>query len=175
MKLLFKLFGILLVTALVTGGFLLWQQYDSFLKTPITVTPDNALFEIKPGSNIRQVSDQLQAKGIMPHGLLFFAYARLTDTANQLKAGEYQLEPGMKPDDVLRKFITGQVMQYQLGIIEGKTFKDILADVRKSPLIEQTLSAEDYQAMMPKLGAAAGMHARRLVLTRYLQFPAQNH
>jgi UPF0755 protein len=171
MKLLFKLLSLLFITAVATIGFLLWYQYDQFRETPVTITPDNALFEIKPGSNIRQVADQLQAKKIIPHGLLFFAHARLTGKANQIKAGEYQLEPGMKPDDVLKKFTSGQVLQYQLGIIEGKTFKDILADIRKHPRIEQTLSEADYPSLMQKLGATTGMQAEGWFLPDTYNFP----
>lgn len=171
MKLLFKLLSLLFITAVATVGFLLWYQYDQFRETPVTIMPDNALFEIKPGSNIRQVADQLQAKKIIPHGLLFFAHARFTGKANQIKAGEYQLEPGMKPDDVLKKFTSGQVLQYQLGIIEGKTFKEILADIRKHPRIEQTLSEVDYPTLMQKLGAATGMQAEGWFLPDTYNFP----
>lgn len=157
MKLLFKLISLLTITAIATVGFLAWYQYQHFQETPIAITPDNALFEIKPGSNIRQVAKQLAEKKLIEHELLFFAHARITGKATQIKAGEYQLEPGMTPDDVLQKFVSGQVLQYQLTILEGKTFKDILADIRKHPNIEQTLGDADEQAIMRQLGAPEGM------------------
>lgn len=173
MRLIFKLLGLLLVTMLVTGGFLAWQQYDSFLQTPLHVTPENAVLEVKPGSNIRQVAEQLEAKQLIPYGLLFFAHARLTDAASRLKAGEYQLEPGMKPDDLLRKITSGQVLQYQLGLIEGNTFKQLVADIRKHPNIRQTLSDADYQDIMPKLGAGTGMKAEGWFFPDTYHFPRQ--
>lgn len=171
MKLIFKILGLLFVTAVVTVGFLLWYQYDSFLSTPITVTEENTRFEIQPGSSIRKVANQLETRGIIPHGLLFFAHARLTDTAHKLKAGEYKLEPGMKPDDLLKKFVSGQVLQYQLGIIEGKMYKDIIAEVRKHPQIEQTLSDEDYKTIMQKLGAPQGMQPEGWFFPDTYHFP----
>lgn len=171
MKLIFKLLGFLLVTAVVTVSFLLWQQYDEFLRTPVNVTADNAVFEVKPGSNIRQVASQLQANKLISHDLLFFAHARLSDAANKLKAGEYQLEAGMKPDDVLKKITSGQVLQYQLGIIEGKTFKDILADMRKHPNIQPTLSEADYQNLMQTLGAGQGMQPEGWFFPDTYNFP----
>ncbi|MGB3917323.1 endolytic transglycosylase MltG [Thiothrix litoralis] len=171
MKLLFKLFSILFLTAVIIIGFMLWYQYNTFLKTPLTVTPEHATFEIKPGSNIRQVSNQLEAKNIIPYGLLFFAHARLQGKAGQIKAGEYQLETGMKPDDLLKKFIAGQVIQYQMSIIEGKRFTDIVADIRKDPTIETTLSDADLQAIMSKLGAAAGMQPEGWFFPDTYHFP----
>ncbi|MEB4590352.1 endolytic transglycosylase MltG [Candidatus Thiothrix sp. Deng01] len=157
MKLIFKLLGLLLATLLITAGFLLWYQYDSFLNAPVNVNGENAIFEIKPGSSIRTVATQLEAKGIIAHSELFFAHARLVDSAHKLKAGEYKLEPGMKPDDLLKKFVSGQVLQYQLGIIDGQTFKDIAASIRKQPQIVQTLTEDDYKSIMQKLGAPAGV------------------
>jgi UPF0755 protein len=171
MKRIFKLLGWLLATACVTGGFLLWYQYNTFLQTPVTVTAENGIFEVKPGSNIRQVADQLQAKGIVEYGLLFFIHARISDQAHKLKAGEYKLETGMKPDDVLKKLISGQTLQYPLGIIEGKTFKDIIASIRNHPYLQQTLSDEDYPNIMQKLGASAGMQAEGWFLPDTYNFP----
>ncbi|OQX14772.1 MAG: aminodeoxychorismate lyase [Thiothrix lacustris] len=157
MKLLFKLISLLMITVVATAGFLLWYQYQHFQETPLAVTPENALFEIKPGSNIRQVAKQLAEKKLIEHELLFFAHARITGVAAQLKAGEYQLESGMLPDAALQKFTSGQVLQYQLTILEGKTFKDILADIRKHPNLEQTLGDADAQTIMRQLGAPEGM------------------
>lgn len=157
MKLIFKFLGLLIVTGIVTVGFLLWYQYDDFLKTPITVTPETEIFEVKPGSNIRQVADELEAKGIVKHGLLFLIHARAKDVAHKIKAGEYKLDTSMTPDDVLRKIISGQTLQYQLGIIEGRTFKEIVNSIRNHPQIEQTLTPEDYDNIMQKLGAPTGM------------------
>lgn len=173
MKVIFKLLGFLLVTAIVTTGFLLWYQYDTFLDTPVAVTPATEVFEIKPGSNIRQVASQLEEKGIVQHGFLFLAHARITDVAHKLKAGEYKIDSGMKPDDLLAKFVSGQTLQYQLGIVEGKTFKDILNAIRAHPQIEQTLSEDDYRNLMPKLGQAAGMQAEGWFFPDTYNFPSK--
>lgn len=155
MKLIVKLGSLLLVTAAASAGFVSWYQYDAFLDTPVTVTTANEIVEIKAGSNIRQVVDQLQINGVIQHNLLFFGHARWTGMADKLKAGEYKLEQGMKPDDVLKKFVSGQTLQYQQKILEGKTFKDIMTDVRGNALLQQTLTAADYAQIMQKLGATA--------------------
>lgn len=157
MKLVFKLLGFLLATGVVTAGFLFWYQYTTFLETPVTVTAANEIFEVKAGSNARQVAGQLQAQGVVQHSLLFLVHARITEMSDKLKAGEYKLEAGMKPEDVLKKLVSGQTLQYQLGIIDGKTFKDIFASVRSHPTLVQTLTDADYANIMPKLGAQAGM------------------
>lgn len=157
MKRLFKLISLLSVGAVITVGLVAWYQYRYFQETPIAVTPENGLFEITPGSNIRQVAKQLVSQKLIEHELFFLVHARLTGQASQIKAGEYQLEVGMLPDEVLQKFVSGQVVQYPFTILEGKTFKDILADIRKHPNLKQTLGDADGQAIMRQLGAPDGM------------------
>ncbi len=170
MKLLAKLFSVLFILVGVSAGFL-WYQYDQFQQTVVNVTPETAHFEIKPGSTIRQVANQLEANKLLPYGLLFVIHARLEGKADQIKAGEYQLETGMKPADLLKKFTSGQVLQYQLGIIEGKRFKDIIADMRKHPNVEQTLSDAEVQNIMPKLGTAIGMQPEGWFFPDRYNFP----
>jgi UPF0755 protein len=157
MKVLFKLLGFLIPTVLATAGLLVWHQYNQFLQTPVHVIPANEVLEIKPGSNARQIAGKLQTSGVLDNGLLFLLHARIEGKADKLKAGEYKLEAGMKPDDVLQKFVSGQTLQYQLTIIDGKTFKDIAASIRSHPTLVKTLTDADYANLMPKLGAEGGM------------------
>ena len=156
MKRILTILAMSTLVAVATVGFLAWYQYDNFLKKAVSITEQNAIFEVKTGSNIRQVSDQLEAKGIIENSWFFFALARLTDQADKLKAGEYQLEIGMKPEDVLQRLISGQTLQYQLTIIDGKTFKDIRESVKNHPTLVKTLADADYSNIMQKLGGAVG-------------------
>ncbi|MFI0399182.1 MAG: endolytic transglycosylase MltG [Thiolinea sp.] len=140
-----------------------YQQYQSFLQQSINLTAHQpATFEVKAGSNIRQVTQQLIAADLLPKSnlipaeYLFLAHARLTEQASKLKAGEYALEVGMKPTDLLARLASGKTLQYQLGIIEGHTFKEIAKAVQANPNIKQTLTAADYNNLMPKLGGAIG-------------------
>ena len=171
MKLLLKLLGFLLITSVITVGFLLWYQYDVFLKTPAPITESNAIIEVKPGSNIRQVADQLQKNGVIEHSLLFFAHARISGLADKLKAGEYKLEAGMLPDDILKRLVSGQTLQYSLSLIEGKTFKDLQALIRKHPTLQQTLTDADFAVVMEKLGAPVGTHPEGWFLPDTYHFP----
>ena len=152
-----KLTSAILFVAVAGASFGVWYQYQTFLETPANITADNAIIDIKPGSNIRQIATQLETNGIIQQDLWFFVHARLQDQAHKLKAGEYKLESGMKPDDILKKLISGQTIQYQLTVLEGKTFKDIVSNVKTSGLLQQTLNDTDYSQIMSKLGAPAGM------------------
>lgn len=160
MRLIYKLLSLIILMGTITLGFLVWYQYDRFLGSPLNISAENSLVEIKKGSNFKQLTKQLREQNILQtdsEALLLRVHARLTETAAKIKAGEYQLEDGMKPDDMLQKFVSGQVLQYQMSIIDGETFKEIIADIKRHPQLEQTLTDDDYADIMQKLGAPADM------------------
>ncbi|MFN3785624.1 MAG: endolytic transglycosylase MltG, partial [Thiothrix sp.] len=171
MKKLFKWFGVLVLLALLASAWFGWQYYRAFLRTPLNVTADNAVFEVKGGATIRQVARQLQENRLIRHGVLFIVHARLTGTATKLKAGEYQLEAGMKPDDLLQKLVSGQVLQYSLTLVEGKTFKEFLQQIRQHPQLVQTLTDADMPTLMATLGGEAGMSPEGWFLPVTYHFP----
>ena len=118
------------------GGYLLWQQYDSFLKQPLQTVEGGTVFEIKPGSNIRKVAKQLVSDGLLSSfkpvsaDWLFVAHARITEKASKIKAGEYALPVGILPDQLLELFVSGKTLQYQIGFVEGRSFKEIAKIVK---------------------------------------------
>jgi UPF0755 protein len=177
MRFLAKIVLFLLVIVIVAVG-IAYQQYQSFTQQSININSNQAVtFLVKPGSNIRQVTQQLLDANILPQNTLlpaeylFLAQAKLSDQASKLKAGEYALEPGMNTADLLARLASGKTLQYQLGIIEGHTFSDIIKDVQANPNIKQTLTADDYQAIMPKLGGAIGESAEGWFYPDTYNFP----
>ncbi len=56
------------------------------------------------------------------HPRLLVAYARLTGADARVRAGEYRIEPGTTPRELLRQFAAGAVMQHAVTIVEGWTF-----------------------------------------------------
>lgn len=173
MKRIFKwLISVVLVSLMLGGGWL-WYQYNQFLQTPLPVTEQNAVFTVQSGSNIRQVAGQLNAKGIIAQPWWFVAYARLSQQADKLKAGEYQLETGMTPATLLAKLVSGQSIQYPLTIVEGKTFKDILASIRNHPTLRQTLASARPADMMQQLGATGEAQPEGWFMPDTYHFPRE--
>ncbi|MFZ1344348.1 endolytic transglycosylase MltG [Thiothrix eikelboomii] len=165
-----------LLIGIVSGVF--YQQYQSFIQQTLPIAADQAVhFEVKPGSHIRQVTQQLVEADLLPKttllpaDYLFLAQARFSKQANKLKAGEYVLEAGMTPADLLTRLASGKTLQYQLGIIEGHTFKELVKAIQEHPHIKQTLSAEDYKNIMPKLGGALGESAEGWFYPDTYNFP----
>lgn len=177
MRFVLKIVLFLIVIVGIAAGFA-YQQYQAFTQQRLTIMANQPVsFEVKAGSTIRQVTQQLIQADLLPKNTLipaeylFLAQARLTDKASKLKAGEYPLEPKMTTGDLLTRFASGKTLQYQLGIIEGHTFKELVNTIQAHPNIKQTLSAQDYQDLMPKLGGATGESAEGWFYPDTYNFP----
>ncbi|HPQ95109.1 MAG: endolytic transglycosylase MltG [Thiothrix sp.] len=178
MKTVIKWSGLLVLLALLGGGYFLYQRYQSFLAVPVMLTDAQLVFEVKPGANIRQVARQLVAEQVLPPSSgplrtewLLELHARRLGLAGKLKAGEYELGPGMLPESVLRRLSSGKTLQYGISFIEGRTFRDYVTVVKDTPSVVQTLSDADYADLMQVLGAPTGMLPEGWFLADTYHFP----
>ena len=83
---------------------------------------------------------------------LFILLAKVKDVETRVRAGEYQIEAGMTADELLEKFIQGSAIQYSLTVIEGWSFRQMLAAIAEDPVIEHTLEGKDNQEIMALIG-----------------------
>lgn len=127
--------------ALAVSLIVAWQSWRSYLATPINVNA-STVFEIEPGSSLAGVARELQQLGWInrPQWLVWLARSR-GDTA-RIRAGEYRVEAGLTPPQLLDLFVGGEVVQHSFTIIEGTTFRDIRSSLRNHPVVVQTLEPE---------------------------------
>jgi UPF0755 protein len=128
-------------------------QYRSFLNTPIVTDTDGVDFEITSGSSFRTVSDELQTLGLISNSRMFRIYARWSDQAAAIQAGEYLIVQGTTPVDLLQQFTSGAVQLYSFTIIEGWNQWDLLRALHDDPNIDASLTDEDWPAFLEDLGA----------------------
>lgn len=143
------LIGVLL---LVLAGGWLGVGYRSFVATPLTVAEEGALFEVRPGASLTAVARQLENSGYIDSARRFVWMARLSGTAHQLRAGEYRIEQGTTPPQLLQAMVEGRVQHYALTLVEGWNFRQVLDAVRGSPHLQHTLAELDDAALMERLG-----------------------
>lgn len=130
----------------------LWWDVQSFLGAPMDVPPEGARIEVAQGSHLTRVARQLAERGIIGHPQYLRWYARLTNQADRIHIGEYELKPGMTPRDFLRQLVEGKVIQYSLTIVEGWSFAQMLEAVRAHPSLIHQLEGLDTQGVMQKIG-----------------------
>ncbi|HHH36011.1 MAG TPA: endolytic transglycosylase MltG [Gammaproteobacteria bacterium] len=145
-----KLLGIIVIGASFTGGWLLMDLQDS-VRTPLQLDAPVRL-QVAPGDTLTAVARALHRQGILAHPRYLIWYARWEGAADRIQAGEYALQPGMTPAQLLQRLRAGEVVQYPLTIPEGWTFRQMLQALEKSEILRHTLAGMDDAAIMVRLG-----------------------
>ncbi len=151
-NLIFRLLAAGIVSAaLVIGAF--WIDYRDYLSSPLPL-PDEAplIFEIKAGSSLKRVVDDLAEQAVIEKPRYILLNARLTGKGTQIHTGEYRLEPGMQVRDFLDMLYQGKVIQYSLTLIEGWNFRQMMTTIHTTPHLEQTTLGFSDKEIMQAIG-----------------------
>lgn len=130
-------YSILLVACLLLIGLIfLWKN---FVTTPLIEGKSDIIY-VAPGSSIYSVSQNLQAKGVLRYPKLFILLAKLQGKDKKLKAGEYKIDPGITPNQLLTKFVEGKVILRHFTIVEGWTLRQVFTSINSNRFLSHTLS-----------------------------------
>ena len=83
------------------------------------------MLEIPPGTSAPAIANLLVARGVLAHRWPFLARYWMGRHHRRLKAGEYLFDRPLRPLDVYRKLIAGDVYLYSVVIPEGSDRFDI--------------------------------------------------
>ena len=163
-----KLLGLFIIAASFAAGWLL-MDVQGYVQSPLPLRQPLRL-QVAPGDNLTAVARALHEQGILTHPRYLLWYARWEGEADRIQAGEYALQPGMTPAQLLERLVKGEVAQYSLTIPEGWTFHQMLAALEASEVLRHTLTGLDDAAIMARLGHAGEHPEGRFYPDTYL-FP----
>jgi UPF0755 protein len=161
------LLGLVLLSLLAAAGAEIWLNLRS-LDEPLPVAAP-LTFKVPAGSRLAQVTGTLAARGVLARPRALVWYARWKGIASAIKAGEYEIQPGVTPRDLLDKLVTGQVLLHSLTIVDGWRVQDLLAAMRRNPDVLATLPATSVD-VMERLGLP-GVNAEGQFLPETYRFP----
>lgn len=122
------------------------------LYSSIPALSESTIFKISAGSSLSLVVDELNLSGVIQHPQLFKLLALWRGVDDQIKVGEYSLQPGLTPAALLRKMVEGDTIQYRLTLVEGWTFKQALEAIWRSEKIEVQLQSSSDSELSALLG-----------------------
>ena len=108
-------------------------------------------FKVTPGASFSRVAAELAAQGVVANPRAWIVFARIQGLAPAVKAGEYEIQPGTTPRELLTKMVNGQVLLHSFTIVDGWRVQDMLGALRRNPDITVTLSGTAPD-LMDKLG-----------------------
>lgn len=114
-------------------------------------------FLIHRGMSVTQIADSLQHRAFIRNRNHFLLAAKITGWGNQLKAGKYEITPGMTHLELLRLFRSGKVVQVRVTLPEGKTSEDYAEILQRALQIDKAefLALVEDSNFARKLGVNA--------------------
>ncbi|WP_188036479.1 endolytic transglycosylase MltG [Pseudomonas sp. EZ-C24] len=147
-------FLLLLEIGLILAGLALgWSAWKvhSALEQPLHVEQERML-EVPNGTTPNRMFYRMQTDGLLDDAVWLRLYWRFNMAGTPLHTGEYRLTPGMTVNQLFDAWRRGDVVQYNLTLVEGWTFRQVRAAVVKHEKITQTLDGLSDAEVMDKLG-----------------------
>jgi UPF0755 protein len=106
-----------------------------------------SLFTVQKGTSFYELTKRLVANGWLDNRFWLRNYARLNPELTKIKAGTYQLTPGITGLGLLEKLVAGQEHQFRLTFVEGSQFKDWLSQLADNPYLTHQLPEDNQQIL----------------------------
>ncbi len=164
-----KLLGIIIICASLALGWLM-MDLQEFAKTPLSLPGSGIDYTLEPGTSLRSLANDLKQKGYIDNSVYLRVLARWTGKGKQIKAGEYHIKSGTNPTQLLGLLISGQVTTYNITLVEGLTFRQILDLVKGHKSLSHTIDGLSDEQIMEKLGYAE-IHPEGQFLPDTYNFP----
>jgi len=145
----------LAVLAAAGAGLWLWQGLQT-LKQPVALD-EPVLFSVEQGTSFGRLAQKLSDDGMVSDPLWLKLYGRLNPEQTRIKAGDYELQPGMTPLAMLDTMVQGKVKLWSVQFIEGWTFSDMRTALANSRRLRKETTDWTDEQVMEAVGAE-GQH-----------------
>ena len=115
------------------------QESKPARKDDVSV-PQSYELIVNKGASFSAVTRQLQQLTLIQHPLYFKIWATYKQQTQSIKPGEYIFTRSQSPQQILIDLVSGKVKKYQITIVEGKRFKDFMAEMQQHPKIAKTIT-----------------------------------
>jgi UPF0755 protein len=150
------------------GAWQAWMRYQQFLATPLDLPPAGHVFVLQPGSSGSDIVAQLAERGFTRPGWQWRLLMRLEP--HVYRSGEYRLDAGMGPREVLEQLARGQVIQYRLTLVEGWTFAELARFLDANEELEHRYELSDPEVWPELLATLDLTHPEGWFLPETYQF-----
>jgi peptidoglycan lytic transglycosylase G len=169
MRRLLQVLAILVVLGAIAIGALAWWG-NKWLQQPIAGLQERVTFEVPRGAHMRSVAATLHERGLLDQPDVWIVWARLMRRDVALKAGEYELQPGLTPRGLLTLLSSGQVVLHSITFIEGSTFLDVRHALVANDAVRNESAERNDEEIMRALGEP-GLHPEGQFFPDTYRFP----
>jgi UPF0755 protein len=149
-----RLFATIVLLIVVGGAAYAAYDYSRFGATPLHVTAPGESLDIARGTGFRNIVTDLQQRGVTnANGLYWRLLAEQMRVAGKLHAGEYAIDAGMTPRQLLANMAAGKVLQRNFTIVDGWTFAELRQALGNADKLRHDSVGLDDASVMKKIGA----------------------
>jgi UPF0755 protein len=123
MNILTRAIAVILAIVFAYFGF----EAFRFLAAGTGRADERMVFEIPAGRSFQQIAAELEAKGLVLDDFKLRVLAKLTRQDVKVKRGEYELNRGMTPQEILSLLVSGKSIQYPVTFPEGSNIYEMAA------------------------------------------------
>nr|WP_269807710.1 endolytic transglycosylase MltG [Pseudomonas sp. NMI795_08] len=139
-----------LILAGLALGWAAWKV-NSVLEQPLQVAQER-LLDVPGGTTPNRMFYRMEGEGLLDDALWLRLYWRFNMAGTPLHTGEYRLTPDMTVGQLFDAWQRGDVVQYNLTLVEGWTFRQVRAAVARHEKLKHTLDGLSDSEVMDKLG-----------------------
>jgi len=128
------LFFLLAATAAGTALFII-----NGLQPP-QASPEKVQFTIEQGMSSGEIARLLEDKGLLRNAAVFTYYLLYKNEGHRFQAGTYEMNPGLKPDEIIAKLNAGEVVAEEtirFTIPEGYTVMQIADKLAQEGIVDK--------------------------------------
>jgi UPF0755 protein len=141
------LFFALALGAAGTAGWAWWWVHHPMALPAATVD-----LSIEPGTLPRNVAQAVKDAGVDVQPALLYYWFRISGQDRLIKAGSYELEPGITPERLLSKLARGEESLRAVTLVEGWNWRQVRAALASAEQLKPDTRALDDAAVMAAVG-----------------------
>ena len=151
-RFLVTVFLLVALLGMAIGGWALWWVYQ-----PMRLKASPVDLSIEPGTLPRAVATAVANAGVDVKPELLYLWFRVSGQDRQIKAGNYELEPGLTPHRLLAKLTRGEEALRAVTLVEGWNFRQFRAALAKEDQMKPDTHGLTDEAVMNLVGKP-GLH-----------------
>jgi UPF0755 protein len=146
-KRLLTLITLLAIFAAAGAGALAW-----WINQPLSLADSTVEFTLDKSVTGKTVAQQVVDAGVQTQPNLLQLWFRLSGDARKIKAGSYELEPGVTPRSLLKMLVSGAQSFRTVTFVEGWSFNQVREALSKAEHLKQETTGLSTELIMEKLG-----------------------
>jgi len=125
-----------------------------FAHRPLTLKGEVVDFTVQRGVSMRQAANVIARAGVHVDPVWLSWLARVGGRANTIKAGSYEVHPGITPWQLVLKLSDGDVSQGEVLLVEGWTFRQVRKTLESHPELEADTAGLGEAEILARIGAS---------------------